>query len=48
MSEYVKSIDSNHMLAVGDEGFYNYGYNDFPEVTTSTYTTAAPAWISCN
>ena len=31
MSTYVKSIDDNHMLAVGDEGFYNYGYNDFPE-----------------
>ncbi|MDO4157220.1 MAG: cellulase family glycosylhydrolase, partial [Oscillospiraceae bacterium] len=31
MSDFVKSIDSNHMLAVGDEGFYNYGYNDFPE-----------------
>ena len=31
MSAYVKSIDNNHMLAVGDEGFYNYGYNDFPE-----------------
>ena len=31
MSAYVKSIDDNHMLAVGDEGFYNYGYNDFPE-----------------
>lgn len=31
MSNFVKSIDSNHMLAVGDEGFYNYGYNDFPE-----------------
>ena len=27
----MKSIDNNHMLAVGDEGFYNYGYNDFPE-----------------
>lgn len=31
MSAFVKSIDSNHMLAVGDEGFYNFGYNDFPE-----------------
>lgn len=31
MSSYVKSINSNHMLTLGDEGFYNYGYNDFPE-----------------
>lgn len=31
MSEFVKTIDSNHMLTLGDEGFYNYGYNDFPE-----------------
>ncbi len=31
MSEFVKSIDSNHMLTLGDEGFYNFGYNDFPE-----------------
>lgn len=31
MSAFVKSIDSNHMLTLGDEGFYNFGYNDFPE-----------------
>lgn len=31
MSTYVKSIDSNHMVAVGDEGFYNFGYNEFPQ-----------------
>ena len=25
MSEYVKSVDPNHMVSVGDEGFFNYG-----------------------
>lgn len=29
MSKYVKSIDPDHMLAVGDEGFFNYGYHEF-------------------
>ena len=28
MSEFVKSIDSNHMLAAGDEGFYSYDRAD--------------------
>ena len=31
MSEYVKSIDPDHLVAVGDEGFTNYGYSDFEE-----------------
>jgi len=28
MSEYVKSIDPYHMVSVGDEGFYNFGYQE--------------------
>ncbi len=28
MSAYVKSIDPYHMVSVGDEGFYNLGYQE--------------------
>ena len=31
MSEYIKAIDPDHLVAVGDEGFTNYGYSDFDE-----------------
>ena len=33
MSAYVKELDPNHMVAIGDEGFFNYEYNspDVPE-----------------
>lgn len=31
MSGFVKSIDPDHLVAVGDEGFTNYGYSDFEE-----------------
>ncbi len=37
MSEYVKSVDSNHMVALGDEGFYNKPYGYYNEYTTSNY-----------
>lgn len=37
MSEYVKSIDPNHMVALGDEGFFNRPYGYFDEYTTSNY-----------
>lgn len=37
MSEYVKSIDPNHMVSLGDEGFFNRPYGYFDEYTTSNY-----------
>ena len=37
MSEYVKSIDPNHMVSLGDEGFYNKPYGYYDEYTTSNY-----------
>lgn len=35
MSGYVKSIDPNHMVSVGDEGFYNYTYGSVKESSNS-------------
>ena len=37
MSEYVKSIDPNHMVSLGDEGFFNKPYGYYNEYTTSNY-----------
>ncbi len=37
MSEYVTSVDPNHMVALGDEGFYNKPYGYYNEYTTSNY-----------
>lgn len=37
MSEYVKSVDPNHMVVLGDEGFYNKPYGYYNEYTTSNY-----------
>ena len=37
MSEYVKSVDPNHMVSLGDEGFYNKPYGYYNEYTTSNY-----------
>ena len=37
MSEYVKSVAPNHMVALGDEGFYNKPYGYYNEYTTSNY-----------
>ncbi|MGN0610847.1 MAG: CIA30 family protein, partial [Ruminiclostridium sp.] len=37
MSEYIKSIDENHMVSLGDEGFFNKPYGYYDEYTTSNY-----------
>ncbi len=37
MSEYVKSIDPYHMVALGDEGFFNKPYGYYNDYTTSNY-----------
>ena len=37
MSEYVKSVNPNHMVSLGDEGFYNKPYGYYNEYTTSNY-----------
>ena len=37
MSEYVKSIDPDHMVSVGDEGFFNKPSGYYSDITTSSY-----------
>ncbi len=37
MSEFVKSIDKNHMLAAGDEGFYSYDRTERADLPQSQW-----------
>jgi len=39
MSIFIKTLDSNHMVCVGDEGFFNYSYDDAQKYNTQNHWT---------
>ncbi|KAJ3303821.1 hypothetical protein HDV03_003493 [Kappamyces sp. JEL0829] len=55
MTTYIRGIDKNHLLAIGDEGFLNNkasngypGYNEYPNVYSNVYDGSAGGDFAAN